>query len=50
MTPDDVLGLFARLEELRAIGYWVATLLAINAGLLAANIVASTVQIRLGRS
>ena len=49
MSPDDVLTLFKHLEELRAIGYWVVTLLAVNAGLLTANIVASTVQIRLSR-
>lgn len=49
MTPEDVLTLFGHLEELRRIGYWVATLLAVNAGLLAANVVASTIQIRLGR-
>lgn len=49
MTASDVLILFGHLEELRTTGYWLATLLAINAGLLAANIVASTIQIRLGR-
>lgn len=49
MTPDDVQALFEHLQELRIIGYWLATLLAINAGLITANIVASTVQIRFGR-
>ena len=49
MTPDEVQELFGHLEELRTIGYWLATLLAINAGLIAANIVAATVQIRLSR-
>lgn len=49
MTAEDVLTLFGHLEELRTIGYWLATLLAINAGLVAANIVATTIQIRLGR-
>lgn len=49
MSPDDVLTLFKHLEELRAIGYWAVTLLAVNAGLLTAIIVASTVQINLGR-
>jgi len=49
MTPDDVQALFGHLEELRAIGYWLATLLAVNAGLSAAGIIASTIQIRIGR-
>lgn len=49
MTAEDVSVLFEHLEELRTIGYWIASLLAVNAGLLAANIVASTIQIRLAR-
>ena len=49
MNETDVQILFGHLEELRTIGYWLATLLAINAGLVAANIVAATVQIRLGQ-
>lgn len=49
MSEVDVHTLFEHLEELRTIGYWLATLLAINAGLIAANIVAATIQIRLGR-
>jgi len=49
MTPEDVQALFGHLEEFRQIGYWLATLLAINAGLIAASIVAATVQIRLSR-
>ncbi len=49
MTADDVQTLFAHLEELKLIGYWIAEILAINAGLVAANIVASTIQIRMGR-
>ncbi len=49
MTETDVQTLFNHLIELRTIGYWLATLLAINAGLIAANIVAATIQIRIGR-
>jgi len=49
MTADDVQALFGHLQELRTIGYWLATLLAINAGLIAANIVAATVDIRFTR-
>lgn len=49
MSEADVHTLFEHLVELRAIGYWLATLLAINAGLIVANIVAATIQIRLGR-
>lgn len=49
MTEADVHTLFEHLVELRTIGYWLATLLAINAGLIAANIVAATIQIRVGR-
>lgn len=49
MTESDVHTLFSHLVELRTIGYWLATLLAINAGLQAANIVAVTIQIRIGR-
>lgn len=49
MTPDEVQVLFGHLQELQSIGRWLATLLAVNAGLIAMNIVASTIQIRLGR-
>lgn len=49
MTPEDVQALFGHLQELRSIGYWLATLLAVNAGLVAANIVATTIDIRLSR-
>jgi hypothetical protein len=49
MTASDVLTLFSHLEELRTTGYWIVTVLAVNAGLLAANIVAATIQIKLGR-
>lgn len=49
MTTADWQTLFEHLEELRTIGYWLATLLAVNAGLVTANIVAATIQIRLGR-
>lgn len=49
MNDTDVQAILAHLVELRTIGYWLASLLAINAGLLAANIVAATIQIRIGR-
>jgi hypothetical protein len=50
MTETDWQTLFNHIEELRTIGYWLATLLAVNAGLIAANIVAATIQFRIGRS
>lgn len=49
MTAADLQPIIDHMIELRAIGYWLATLLAINAGLLAANIVSTTIQFRLGR-
>nr|WP_320011296.1 hypothetical protein [uncultured Desulfobulbus sp.] len=49
MNETDWQTLFNHIEELRTIGYWLATLLAVNAGLIAANIVSSTIQFNLGR-